>query len=173
VAPPAWLEVMGEHAQGDELFEGGLDPIAADMAVKKTPDLFPGQAVFGFLDGKLDAIGGEVTGRGAEEFRGTGGAILPYGEGGLEMGHGDEGTAIEGGVDGTEPEDLGFGPAGSGSEEARTRLAQVRVALFPKRFRGLVAAQDGIGCCAGPIEGLAQLMGNRHQLVGSEGAATG
>jgi hypothetical protein len=146
---------MGEYAEGHELFEGSFDPVAADVAVKEAPDLIPGQPVFGLLDGKLDAVGGEVTGGGAEEFRGAGGAVLPYGEGGLEMGHSDEGGAIEGSVDGTETQDLDLGPAGRGSEEAGTGLAQVWVALFPKRFRGLVAAEDGICFCAGPIEGLA------------------
>jgi hypothetical protein len=114
---------MGEYAEGQELFEGGLDFVAADMAVKEAPDLIPGQAVFGFFDGNLNAIGGDVTGGSAEEFRGGGGAVLPCGESGLEMGHGDEGAAIEGGVDGTETQDLGFGAAGGGSEEAWTCLA--------------------------------------------------
>jgi hypothetical protein len=62
---------MGEYAKGDELFEGSLDPVAADVAVKEAPDLIPGQAVFGLLDGKLDAVGGEVTGGGAEVLRGA------------------------------------------------------------------------------------------------------
>ena len=47
---------MGEYAEGHEFLKGGLDPIAADMAVKEAPDLFPGQTFFGFFDGKLDAI---------------------------------------------------------------------------------------------------------------------
>jgi len=89
------------------------------------------------------------------------------------MRHGDEGAAIEGGVDGAETQDLGLGPAGGGSEEAWTGLAQVRVALFPKRFRSLVAAQECASCRDGPIEGLAQLLGNRYQLVFGEGAAAG
>jgi hypothetical protein len=114
---------MGEYAEGHELFEGGLDPIAADVAMKEAPDLFPGQSFFGFLDGKLDAIGSDVTGGGAEEFQGSGGAVLPYGEGGFEMGRRDDGAAIEDCVDGTETQDLGFGAAGGGSEEAWTCLA--------------------------------------------------
>ena len=73
---------MGEHAEGHELFEGSLDVVAADVAVKEAPDLFPGQSVFGLVDGKLDAIGGGITGGGAEEVRGAGGAVVPYGEGG-------------------------------------------------------------------------------------------
>src|SRR5580658_6144468 len=104
--------MMGEHAQGHELFECGLDLVAADMAVKEAPDLFPGQSVFGLLDGKLDAIGGGIPCGGAEEVRGAGGAVFPYGKGGYKMGHSDSCTAIEGGVDGTETQDLGFGPAG-------------------------------------------------------------
>jgi hypothetical protein len=50
------------------LFEGGLDFVAGDVAVKEAPDLIPGQADFGFFDGNLDAIGGDVTGGSAEEF---------------------------------------------------------------------------------------------------------
>jgi hypothetical protein len=50
------------------LFESGLDFVAADVAVEEAPDLIPGQAVFGFFDGNLNAIGGDVTGGSAEEF---------------------------------------------------------------------------------------------------------
>jgi hypothetical protein len=53
--------MVGEHAEGHELFECGLDLVAADVAVKEAPDLFPCQSVFGVLDGNLDAIGGYVT----------------------------------------------------------------------------------------------------------------
>jgi hypothetical protein len=114
---------MGEYAEGQELFKGGFDFVAADVAVKEAPDLIPGQADFGFFDGNLDAIGSDVTGGSAKELGGRGGAVLPCGESGLEMGYGDEGAAIEGGVDGTETQDLGFGAAGGGSEEAWTCLA--------------------------------------------------
>jgi hypothetical protein len=145
--------MMGERAEGRELFECSLDLVAANVAVKETPDLFPGQSIFRLLDGKLDAIGGDVSGGGAEEDRGSGGTVLPYSEGGLEMRHGDDGAAIKGSVDGTETQDLGFGPAGGGSEETRTGLAQVGVTLFPKLFRGLVAAHDdAVVGSADPIE---------------------
>ena len=50
------------------MFEGGFDFVAGDVAVKEAPDLIPGQADFGFFDGILDAIGGDVTGGSAEEF---------------------------------------------------------------------------------------------------------
>ena len=90
------------------------------------------------------------------------------------MGHSDGGAAIESGVDGTETQDLGFGPAGSGSKEARTRLAQVRVTVFPKLFCVLVAAHDDVGGGrGGPIEGLAQFAGDGEQLAGCEGAPVG
>ena len=127
----AGLGLVVDHAERQELVEGGLDTVAAHMAVEKAVDLFSGQTDGGCFDGGLDAIGGEVSGGGAEEQRGTGAAVVPYGESGLEVGQGDKGAAIERSVDGAETQDLGFGAVGSGSEETDMGLAQGWVPLIP------------------------------------------
>ena len=52
-------------------------------------------------------------------------AVIPDGHWGVKMGGFDEGAAIEGGVDGTEAENLGFGTAGGGAVHVRQLPAAV------------------------------------------------
>ena len=44
-------------AQGNEFFEGSVDTVALDVAVKKTPDLILRQSAAGGLDGFADTVG--------------------------------------------------------------------------------------------------------------------
>jgi len=67
------------------------------------------------VEGIFDAVSSVVSGGGAEEEWGAGGAVIPYGERRLEMRQGDDGAAIEGSIDGAEAQDLGFGAAGGGA----------------------------------------------------------
>jgi hypothetical protein len=94
------------------LLEGSVDSVAIETAVKETPDLHPGRSSGRCVEGLFDAVGGVVSGGGAEEEWGAPGAVVPYGECSLEMGQLDDGAAIEGSIDGAETQDLGFGPAG-------------------------------------------------------------
>ena len=73
-------------AQGNEFFEGSVDTVALDVAVKETPDLIFRQSAAGGLDGFADTVGDGVPGGHAEEEGGTGVAAIPYGKGSLEMG---------------------------------------------------------------------------------------
>ncbi len=58
-------------------------------------------------------------------------AVVPHGQGGVEMGDFDLGAAIEGGVEGAEAEDLGFGAAGGGAVGVLAALAQGGIAIHP------------------------------------------
>ena len=49
-----------------------------------------------------DALSRGIYGGGVEEQPGTGQAVVPYGQSGMEMAGLDDGAAIKGGVNGTE-----------------------------------------------------------------------
>jgi len=70
----------------------------------------------GDVEGLADAPGGGIDGGSVEEEAGTGAAVFPYGQGGLEVASVDERAAIECGIDGAKAQDLGFGAAGCGAE---------------------------------------------------------
>ncbi len=58
---------------------------------------------------------GGIDGSSVEEEPGTGTAVVPHGQGGLEMAGVDERAGIECGIDGAKTQDLGFGAAGGGA----------------------------------------------------------
>ena len=131
------------------------------MAVKESAHLLSGQeAVGGRVDGFEDTVGGVVASRCAEEGGGACGAIVPHGEGSLKVRQPDDGAAVEDRVYGAEAQNLGFGSTGSGAVEARTDLAQGRVALVPQSSR-LVVADEADGVRIGdPIESAAEFGGD-------------
>jgi hypothetical protein len=67
------------------MLQGGIDALAADMAMEEVSDLFPGEALGGIIEGLADAVGGGFAGEFAEEEAGGGRAVPPYCERGLEM----------------------------------------------------------------------------------------
>src|ERR1700692_1196651 len=115
------------------------------MAVEESTDLLSGQPAVGCVEGFQDTVGGVVTGGCAEEERGACGAVVPHREGSLKVRQSDDGAAVENRVYGAEAQNLGFGPTGSGAVEARTDLAQGRVALVPESSRLVVTDEaDGV-----------------------------
>ena len=110
-------------AKFQQLFEGEVDALFAYVAMKETPDFDSGLVLRGDVEGLADALGGGIDGRGVEEEAGTGSTVVPYGQGGLEMADFDGGAAIQGGVDGTEAQNLSFGTAGGGTVCVRAALA--------------------------------------------------
>jgi hypothetical protein len=68
-----------------QLFEGGIDTVAVNVAMEKTPDLIFGQSFGGCLESLANTVGNRVTGGIAEEKGSAGGAVIPYGKGSLEM----------------------------------------------------------------------------------------
>jgi hypothetical protein len=76
------------------------------------------------------------------------------------MGEPDDRGAVEGGIDGAETQDLGFGTAGGRAVMAGADLAQGGVAFLPKSACSVVAAKEDFGFTAGPIEGAAQFAGD-------------
>ena len=139
------------------MFECGFDATAAETAVEEGTYLLSGQEAFaGGVDGFEDTVGGVVAGGCAEEQGGACGAVVPHGEGSLKVRQPDDGAAVEKSVYGAEAQNLGFGPTGGGAVEARTDLAQDRVALVPESSRLVVADEaDGVRI-ADPIESAAQ-----------------
>ena len=95
----------GECAEGNEFFEGSVDTVGLDVAMKEAPDLILRQSGVGCLDGLANTVGNGVPGGHAEEEGGTGVAVIPYGEGSLEMGQADDGGGVQGRVDGAETQD--------------------------------------------------------------------
>ena len=146
--------------QGNELFEGSVDAVAVDVAMKETPDLMLRQSAVGGLDGFADTVGDGVPGGHAEEVGGTGVAVIPHGEGSLEMGQADDGGGVESGVDGAEAQDLGFGAAGGGAAQARTELAQGGIAILPELAGRVVATEEDFGSGGCPVERAAQFAGD-------------
>jgi hypothetical protein len=57
----------GECAEGNELFEGGVDTVALEVAMKKAPDLILRQSGVGYLDRLANTVGYRVPGGHAEE----------------------------------------------------------------------------------------------------------
>ena len=143
------------------------------MAVEEGADLTFGQAFRGGVEGFADAPGGGIDGGDVEEETGAGLAVIPHGQGGVEMGGVDDGAAIEGGVDGAEAENLGFGAAGGCAVHVRTALAQGRIAILPQLSRGWGAAELDFSLALRPVEGAAQLAGQGGKLVRGKGATLG
>ena len=85
------------------------------MVVKERTDLTFGQPFPSRDEGLADAPGSRIYGSDVEKEVCAGLTVVPYGQGGVEMTGFDEGAAIEGGVDGAEAQDLGFGAAGGGA----------------------------------------------------------
>ena len=151
---------MVDCIQRYELFEGGFYAAAAEMAVEESTDLLSGQAAAGCVDGFQDTVGGVVTGGCAEEEGGACGAVVPHGEGSLKVRQPDDGAAVENRVYGAEAQNLGFGPTGGGAVEARTDLAQGRVALVPESTRLVVTDEAEVARISGPIQRAAQFGGD-------------
>ena len=68
---------------------------------------------------------------------------------------------VQGGVDGAEAEDLGFGAAGGGSAQAGTELAQGGIAMLPEVAGRRIAAEEDFGSSGGPVESAAEFAGDR------------
>jgi hypothetical protein len=79
-----------DEAEGHQLFENEVDALLAYVAIEKGPHLDPRQASRSRVEGLDDAPSGGIDGRGVEEEAGTGRAVVPHGEGGLEMASVDE-----------------------------------------------------------------------------------
>jgi hypothetical protein len=144
-----------EGAEGKECFEGSVDTVALDVTMKEAPDLILRQSVIGGVDRFADMVGDGVPGGHAEEDGGTGGAVIPYGEGSLEMGQADDGRGIQGGVDGAETQDLGLGAAGGGAAQTGPELAQGGIAVVPKLACGRITAKEDFWSGGGPVESTA------------------
>jgi hypothetical protein len=137
---------LADCTQRYELFECGFDAAAAEMTVIESTHLLSGQALGGCVDGFQDTVGGVVTSRCAEEEGGACGAVVPHRKGSPKVRQPDGGAAVENSVYGAGAQNLGFGPTGGGAVEARTDLAQGRVALVPESSRLVVADEaDGGG----------------------------
>ena len=108
----AGLDVASDSAQAAQLLQREVDAFPAYMAVEEGADLTFGQAFRSGVEGFADAPGGGIDGGNVEEEAGAGLAVVPHGQGGVEMGGFHDGAAIEGGVNGAEAENLGFGAAG-------------------------------------------------------------
>ena len=153
---------MVDCAQRYELFECGIDAVAADMAVKKRTHLRSRQSVGGCVDGFEDTVRDVVASRCPEKEGGACGAVVPHREGSLKVRQPDAGATVENSVYGAEAQDLGFGPTGGGAVEIGTDLAQDRIALVPESSCLLVAAEaDGVRI-ADPIQSAAQFGGDRR-----------
>ncbi len=158
-------------AQGHEFFEGSVDKVALDVAVKETPDLILRQSVAGGLDGFADTVGDRVPGRHAEEEGGAGVAVIPYGKGSLEMGQADDGGGVQGGVDGAETQDMGLGAAGRGAPQAWPELAQGGIAVLPELAGSGITAKKDFGSRGSPVAGAAEFAGDRmsSSIIGAGG----
>jgi hypothetical protein len=122
-AAPSGCGLIGGQALGSQLFKCHVDAFTADVAVKESSDFFSGQAFQGFVKSPADTIQNSVARGGVEDQGSAGRAVIPYGKCSLEMGRFDDRAAVKSRVDGTQAEDLGFGPAGGGTVEAGTGLA--------------------------------------------------
>jgi hypothetical protein len=63
--------LVGDQALSSKFFEREVNALAADMAVKESPDLFSGQAFLGFVQSLANAVDNGVAGSGAEEHGGA------------------------------------------------------------------------------------------------------
>src|ERR1700722_5930123 len=153
--PSGGLGARAEGAEGNEFFQGVVDTVALDVAMKETPDLILRQSAIGSLDGFPDTVGDGVSGGHAEEEGGTGVAVIPNGEGSLEMWEADDGGGVQGGVNGTEAQDVSFGTAGGGAMQAGLELAQGGVAVLPEFAGRGVATKENFGSGGSPFESAA------------------
>ena len=152
---------MVDCTQGYELFEGGFYAAAAETAVEEGTYLLSGQEAFaGGVDGFEDTVGGVVAGGCAEEQGGACEAVVPHGEGSLKVRQPDDGAAVENSVYGAKAQNLSFGATGSGAVEARTDLAQGRVALVPESSRLVVTDEADVARIGGPIQSAAEFGGD-------------
>jgi hypothetical protein len=78
-------------------------------------------------------------------------AVIPHGQSGLKMAGFDGQAAIEGSVDGTEAQNLSFGPAGGGAVYVRTPLTQMRIVMVPCFLSLWVAMEDDRGLGVDPV----------------------
>jgi hypothetical protein len=98
--------------------EGALDLASFLVAAEHVRDLGPGHARGAFLGGGPDLVGGWVAEAVAEDPAGGLGAVASQGERGFEVWQPDMGFAVERGVDRGEADDVRFGAAGCGAEQA-------------------------------------------------------
>ena len=98
--------------------EGAFDLASFFVAAEHVGDLGAGDAGGAFLGGGPDLVGGGVAEAVAEDPAGGFGAVAPQGECGFEVREPDLGFAVEGGVDRGEANDVRFGAAGRGAEQA-------------------------------------------------------
>ena len=153
---------MDDCTERYELFECGIDAVAAEVAVEEGAHLGSGQSGGGCVDGIEDTVGGVVASRCAEKEGGACGAVLPHREGSLKVRQPDAKATVENSVYGAETQDLGFGATGGGAVEIGTGMAQGRIALVPESSCMLVAAEsDGVRI-ADPIQSAAQFGGDRR-----------
>src|SRR5277367_2605849 len=160
-SPPGGLATLVQGAESNECFEGSVDTIALDVAMKEADDLRLRQCAAGGVNGFADTVGDGISGGHAEEEGGTGVAVVPYGEGSLKVRQSDDGGAIERGVDGAEPQDLGLGTTGGSAAHTGPKLAQGGIAILPKLAGRSVAVKENFRSRGSPIEGAAELAGDR------------
>jgi hypothetical protein len=160
-SPPGGLATLVQGAESNECFEGSVDTVALDVAMKEAHNLRLRQCAAGGVNGFANTVGDGISGGHAEEEGGTGVAVIPYGEGSLEVRQGDDGGGIERRVDGAETQDLGLGTTGGGAAHTGTKLAQAGIAILPKLAGRSVATEEDFGSRGGPIEGAAELAGDR------------
>jgi hypothetical protein len=55
--PSGGRSSRGEGAEGNHFFEGSVDTVGLDVAVKETPDVMPGESFVGGFDGFADTVG--------------------------------------------------------------------------------------------------------------------
>jgi hypothetical protein len=114
------------------------------MPVKESPDLVSRQSFRGSVEGLADALGGRIDGRGVEEEAGTGQAVVPNGQGGLEM--------------------AGFDEAGGGAVYVWAALAQGRIAIISQLSGGSGAAAQRLSASVKRLESWRQLVPLRALL---------
>jgi hypothetical protein len=83
------------------LFESQVDVLFAYMAIEEGLIWTLDKPSGGTSKGVADAPGGGIDGHGIKEETGTGGAVVPHRQGGLEMARVDKRAAIERGIDGS------------------------------------------------------------------------
>src|ERR1700733_2574027 len=89
------------------------------------------------------------------------------------MRHAYDGGGIQGGVDGAETEDLGFGAAGGGATEAGLQLAQGGIAVLPEVAGGGIATEENFRSGGGPVERASEVAGDGKQIGGREASSFG
>jgi hypothetical protein len=118
---PSVFGLAGLAAEASGLFEDGegtFDLAAFLVAAEHVGDLGAGDSGGAFFGGGPDLVGGWVAEAVAEDPAGGLGAVAPQGERGFEVRQPDVGFAVKGGVDRGEADDVRFGAAGRGAEQA-------------------------------------------------------